>query len=501
MDEESISTELLLALNSRDFIDSMGVGLVLQDAAGVIVDSNVAAAQLLGLTLDQMMGRTSFDPSWGAVHEDGSTFAGEDHPAMVSLRRGEICRSVVMGVDNAQRARRWILIDAWPIISDGVVRGVITTFDDQTERVVRDKTFHALARINELIVQSHEASAFLAGAAASLVVSLGYACVAFVADTPEGVAELAVATAPDLEGAGCGALEAEGPVVGALSAREVRVENDLAGLSHSWAASDVERGYRSVIALPLVLHSRAAALVLYGRRSFDFDDVTTQGLAEIARVIEVGAEHVEALTHLARAFDGTLGALAQVVETRDPYTAGHQSNVGALSEAIALRLGLAADLVGQIRRAAEVHDIGKMTVPAEILTKPGRLDPLEYELVQTHPRVGAQILARASLGWPIAEVALQHHERLDGSGYPEGLRGEQIIVPARIVAVADVFEAMVQHRPYRPGLGVEAAMGELLEGAGLLYDAGAVRALVEVIEAGFRFEGPLVEGTTLERAD
>ncbi len=142
-----------------------------------------------------------------------------------------------------------------------------------------------------------------------------------------------------------------------------------------------------------------------------------------------------------------------------------------------------------IRLAGNVHDVGKMAVPAEILNKPGRLTAIEYEMVKTHPQVGWTILSEASLPWPIAEVALAHHERLDGSGYPYGLSGDAIILPARIVAVADVVEAMGNHRPYRPALGIEDALAEIVKGRGTHYDASAVDACVAAFEEGYTFAG------------
>jgi HD-GYP domain-containing protein (c-di-GMP phosphodiesterase class II) len=153
-------------------------------------------------------------------------------------------------------------------------------------------------------------------------------------------------------------------------------------------------------------------------------------------------------------------------------------------------------LVNLIRQAGEVHDIGKIGVPSEILSRPGKLGALEFEIVKTHPTTGFNILSKASLPWPIAEVALQHHERLDGSGYPCGLRGSEIILPARIIAVADVVEAMTQHRPYRPALGLDRALAEVRRGAGTIYDADVVNACLAVFEAGFVFGASPETGTT-----
>jgi HD-GYP domain-containing protein (c-di-GMP phosphodiesterase class II) len=140
-----------------------------------------------------------------------------------------------------------------------------------------------------------------------------------------------------------------------------------------------------------------------------------------------------------------------------------------------------------IRQSGEVHDVGKISIPAEILTRPGKLGPIEFELVKDHCRVGSEILSRAAVPWPIAETVLQHHERLDGSGYPSGLRGDEIILPARIIAVADAVEAMAHFRPYRPSLGLEVALAEVELRAGTEYDRDVVAACRAVFEDGFSF--------------
>jgi HD-GYP domain-containing protein (c-di-GMP phosphodiesterase class II) len=152
-----------------------------------------------------------------------------------------------------------------------------------------------------------------------------------------------------------------------------------------------------------------------------------------------------------------------------------------------MQLGLEAHLITLIRQSGELHDVGKIAVPAEILTRPGRLSDLEFTMVKTHTTVGGDILTKASLPWPIAQVALEHHERLNGSGYPFGLHNHDIILPARIIAVADVVEAMTHHRPYRPALGIEAALAEITVGSGTLYDVDVVSACLQVFEAGFTF--------------
>ena len=180
-------------------------------------------------------------------------------------------------------------------------------------------------------------------------------------------------------------------------------------------------------------------------------------------------ERKEAEEQLSRSLEGTIHAISTAIEARDPYTAGHQQRVSDLAVAIAEEMGLDANCVEGIRLGSLIHDIGKIRLPAEVLTKPGRLTEIEYAMVKEHPKVSYNILKSVEFPWPVADIAYQHHERMDGSGYPQGLKGEEICLEARIVAVADVIEAMASHRPYRPGLGVEKALEEIERNAGVLY--------------------------------
>jgi putative nucleotidyltransferase with HDIG domain len=184
----------------------------------------------------------------------------------------------------------------------------------------------------------------------------------------------------------------------------------------------------------------------------------------------------------------TIHSLASVVEMRDPYTAGHQRQVSLLSEVIAIEMGLDHFHQEAVRMAGFVHDIGKIGVPAEILSKPSRLSEWEMYLIKTHSQTGHQILKEIEFPWPIAQITLQHHERLDGSGYPYGLRGEEVLIEARILAVADVVDAMNAHRPYRPSRGIEPALREIEDNAGTLYDPNVVDACLKIFqEKNFNF--------------
>ena len=178
--------------------------------------------------------------------------------------------------------------------------------------------------------------------------------------------------------------------------------------------------------------------------------------------------------------EGTVLAMSRIVESRDPYTAGHEQQVAKIACVISEKMLLPADRVDAIRVAGQLHDIGKIAIPSEILTKPGRLSPLEMEMVKTHCRNAYDILKAIEFPYPVAKIILQHHERLDGSGYPQGLKGDDILLEARIIGVADVIEAISSHRPYRPAKDVDVAMQEITDHRGTLYDANVVDAALDI---------------------
>ena len=185
----------------------------------------------------------------------------------------------------------------------------------------------------------------------------------------------------------------------------------------------------------------------------------------------------------------SISAIAATVEMRDPYTAGHQRRVAEIAKAIAGELGLPEQQIEGIYLASVVHDVGKVRVPAEILSKPGTLTALEFSLIKQHSQAGYDILKEVDFPWPIAQFVLQHHERMDGSGYPQGLKGDAILLEARIISVADVIEAMASHRPYRPGHGIEAALEEISGKRDILYDRAIVDAALRLFrEKNFTFD-------------
>jgi putative nucleotidyltransferase with HDIG domain len=202
---------------------------------------------------------------------------------------------------------------------------------------------------------------------------------------------------------------------------------------------------------------------------------------------EAGEQIRRQADQLRRTVEGAVLAMSSIVEMRDPYTAGHQHRVAELAVAIATEMGASEDELDGLRLAALIHDLGKLVVPAEILTKPGRLSVDEFALIKQHSQAGFDIIRSVEFERPVAEIVLQHHERLDGSGYPQGLGGDAILPEARAMAVADVYEAMTSHRPYRPALPPESALAELREGAGSRYDPDTVAACLRILDDGFAF--------------
>ena len=233
--------------------------------------------------------------------------------------------------------------------------------------------------------------------------------------------------------------------------------------------------------MPVEIHARV----------FDLDDrpLILSAARDITERKQAETQVRQGLDSLRRALQGTVMALANTVEIKDPYTAGHQRRVAQLSCAMARELGWPPDRVEGLQVLCFLHDMGKIAVPAEILNKPGKISPTEFSLIKVHPQVGYDILKDIDFPWPVAQGVLQHHERLDGSGYPAGLTAGEITPEAKILAVADVVEAMASHRPYRPALGIDKALEEITRNRGKLYDPDAVDVCVRLLtEKDFRFD-------------
>ncbi|MEW6657101.1 MAG: HD domain-containing phosphohydrolase [Thermodesulfobacteriota bacterium] len=216
------------------------------------------------------------------------------------------------------------------------------------------------------------------------------------------------------------------------------------------------------------------------------DELETRVLertSELARantaLNELIAEVVQAEEKVRNSLEGVIQVLSMIVEIRDPYTAGHQKSVADIAQAMARCMGLADERIEAVRLAATVHDLGKISIPSEILTKPAKLNELELSMIRLHPQAGYEILSKVDFPWPLAQIVLQHHERINGSGYPQGLAGADILLEAKIIGVADVVDAMCSHRPYRPAPGIDQALAEIRRHKGILYDTQVVDACLQ----------------------
>ncbi|MEA3238735.1 MAG: PAS domain S-box protein [Candidatus Bipolaricaulota bacterium] len=246
---------------------------------------------------------------------------------------------------------------------------------------------------------------------------------------------------------------------------------------------------RSELLSPMLLRGEVTGVIGVESKQVDaYTQTDLDLLSGLANVAAVAIENAHLQEHLKKTLGDTIRVVGLTTEMRDPYTARHQERVTNLACAIAREMSIPEGQIEGIHAAGLMHDIGKIAIPAEILTKPSQLSELEFQLIRRHPEVAYSILKNVEFPWPIAQIVLQHHERMDGSGYPNGLKGDQILLEARILAVADVVEAMSSHRPYRAALGLDAALDEIKQGKGRLYDPDVVDACLALFEKGFTFE-------------
>ena len=299
--------------------------------------------------------------------------------------------------------------------------------------------------------------------------------------------------------------EGTGPVGSAIRENKVVYINDCATDDRVllWREQMLQRGFLSVAALPLRSGEIAiGALALYSNEADFFDDDHVLLLEDMASAISfaltrfeqeashsnVEEERARALASVQQALKDSIHAIAFALETRDPYTAGHQRQVAKIATAIAQEMGLAETVIEGIHFGSLIHDLGKISIPAEILTRPRRLTSLEMQMMQTHPQAGFDIIVGIDFPWPVAEMVVQHHERIDGSGYPNGLKGDEILLESKILAVADVVDAMTSHRPYRAGLGIVRALEEIEHYRGTHYDPQVADACLRLFrEKDFKF--------------
>ena len=485
-------------LTPQEFLDGMNLGITFQNADGVVVGCNQVGASLLGRPRESIIGRLLTDLPW--INEPFDyTFANGTNAPMLEDEAGSVApKSRVLGITGAVDSVRWLMLSTFPVIVEGQRKGSMISYRDVTIQHLSEQSLELMTEINRLMIFSKSENDFLKSVCDAFVRVGGYVLARFdiaVNDEEHSVHSLCFAgpygyVADALVTWSGDSPRGRGPIGRALLNNVAVQVDDLLNddLAQPWHSLMEKFSLRSCVSIPLMLSDAHSALTVYASTTYAFPGRRFQRLQSMVHEIEFAASHVRSITATEIALNGTIAALSQMTETRDPYTAGHQASVGSLGEEIARQMGFDPTMCDLIRQSGELHDVGKIAVPVEILTRPGRLTSIEFDLIKTHPIVGADILAKANLPWPIVDVALQHHERIDGSGYPFGLKGDDVIMPARIVGVADVVEAMTQHRPYRSALGSDVALAEIQRGSGEQYDSDVAAACMEVFENGFAFQ-------------
>jgi PAS domain S-box-containing protein len=470
----------------RNMAESAQDGIAIADAEGAITYWNAAAERMFGYRQSDLAGKTVAQiiipsdaggrgwPDFGGQEGAGTTFEA------AGLHQDGHRFPIELSISKAPIKGRWHAV--------GIIRDISER--KRAEEALRrsNRFLRTLSRCNETLVHADDEAELLQDMC-RVVVEVGEFALAWVGFREDDGTIRAVARHGGCANGFTGELEADGgaarrPVMRAVETGEIQVIQDIeASDGPVWRERALACGFRSAISLPLRLAGEVVgALNIYASEAHSFGTEELALLSELAgdlgfgiATIRVRAEREGDARKLERALEDTIQAIATTIEARDPYTAGHQRRVAQLASAIAREMGLPEKRVTGVLRGAEIHDIGKIYIPSEILSRPGKLSSTEFSLIKIHPQVGYDIVKEIDFPWPVASMILQHHERLDGTGYPNGLRGgDQIILEAKILAVADVVDAMVSHRPYRAALGVDAALDEIARNRGVLYDEAVV---------------------------
>jgi len=287
------------------------------------------------------------------------------------------------------------------------------------------------------------------------------------------------------------------PAGKAILKRSVCIENNLTKHKESmrWEKEAFRRGFRASLAIPLIQETKIlGSLSVFASEADAFDKESVLLLSTLAddlsygiaatrmreRMDKVEGELRQSQERIQRTVEITVKALASTVEMRDPYTAGHQRRVAQLASAIAEEVGLSKERIANVKIAGIIHDIGKIYIPVEILSRPGRLTEYEISIIRAHPQYGHDIMQETEIPFPIADIIVEHHERINGTGYPNGKRGHEILLESKILSVADVVEAMSSHRPYRAALGIDTALEEIERFKGIFYEPAVVDACLSL---------------------
>lgn len=478
-------------------VDSFQIRMLWKDKDSRYIDCNQVFAEDAGFSSPaQVIGKTEFDMPWS--RDEAAYHLETDRSIMES---GEPILSFEQALSRSDNRKSWILTSKVPTRdANGEVNGILVLYQDMTFIKDLDKQHYKVNRAYQLLRDANKAiisatdEASLFDKICKFVVNHGYKMAWIGRLESDEAKTIKPLTSAGFDGHYLETIEitwadnllGHGPTgTAARERRTVVNQNFLTNpVMLPWKESAVKYGYQSSIALPLIAESGTvfAVLTIYAAEANAFDEDETSKLEELAQTLSFGHEAVIDREKRFDVMEKSVAALAATVESRDPYTAGHQNRVAKIAVAIAQDMGLDSESCRGIKLAGLIHDIGKMQIPSEILTKPTKLTYLEMALIRIHPEAGYGILKDIPFPWPVAEMVHQHHERFDGSGYPKGLQGENILIGARIIAVADAVEAISSHRPYRPALGLDAALGEIESHRGVLFDPAVVDSCLRLFK-------------------
>lgn len=484
--------------------------IIIKDINSTFITCNQRFADDLGISIEAVAGKTDYNffPA-----ELAASYQADDRKVMCS---GQAIRVEEPYMLDGQP--RWLETSKSPIFApDGQCIGLTVIFKDITQQKQdhdemqrRAWALQANSRTNQALVQASDEQALLQAVCDAIVADQRYplALICGLSDLQQS--RLQVLSAAGQARAYAKQLEiswdehtaqGQGPIArcirqgGTISLSQLDKSPDF----QPWQAAARLHGLQAIVAIPLVAGpDLIGALAVYAGEAHCFGPVEVQVFEELTRNVQFGIqsrrtrvayqqslqEQASQAQLLENALENALAAIASVLEQRDPYTAGHQKHVAELAVLIGQEMGLSPQQLRGLYLSAVVHDLGKIEVPAEILSKPSRLHPVEFALVKRHPEVGYNILKNIDFPWPIADIIRQHHEYLDGSGYPLGLCGQDILLESRILTVADIVESMSSDRPYRAALGIGQAIAQIRLMRGSQLDPDVVDACIRVLERG-----------------
>jgi len=503
----------------RKITESAQDAIIMTGADQCISFWNAAAEHIFGYLAAEAMGQELSALILPVREQAGFTQAsltfqasGDDQPFckridLTALRKSGEEFPVELSISSTLLQGQWHAI--------GIVRDISERKKAEAEIAHTNRALATVSAVNRQLVYATDESELLLAICQAIVEQRGYrmASVGYAQpDADKTIKIMAYAGHNDdyLQTALLSWAENEhgmGPSGRAIRSGTTQLCQDIANDPHylPWRDAALQRGYAASVALPLASADGKVfgILTVYAEEVNAFSPAEVDLLEEMAGDLAFGVRTLHTrqerdlaleqsrqyLAQLQDSLEDTVRTIASIVELRDPYTAGHQARVADLAAAIVRQMGLPEEQAQAVHLASTVHDLGKIKIPAEILSKPGRLSDIEFRFIKTHPQAGYDILKDINFPWPIAQMVLQHHERLDGSGYPQGLKGEEILLEARVLCVADVVEAMSSHRPYRPALGVEEALEEIARLRDVYFDPQVVDACLTLFrEKGFAFK-------------